>query len=291
MKPLVNAIQQAWLAELGVDLQALPGVAPRDARPRRSVAGTQAAPQSDAGPSLGAAHRLVREKPGVASRSVLDALASGLAVKGRGAPVESAAAAAADEIPCARSLEALSQAVQGCTRCSRAAGRIRAVAGTGVDTQPWYFLVGEQPGLEDEAAGLPFQGQSGQLLEAMLASVSLPHRESCYRTHAVKCRAPGGVRPNGTEIAACRPWLRQQIETLQPRWILALGRVATEAILGTEENFESLRGRTSRYTLQSGETIPVRVTHLPSSLLVHAGLKDEAWRDLLGLAQAVQAQG
>ncbi|MFA7439070.1 uracil-DNA glycosylase family protein [Castellaniella sp.] len=280
MKPAVNALQQVWLKELGVDLQALPGVTPQVAPRVSSARGPVAAPP--VGPGAAPSGQ-------VAPRPA----APGSAAAKSDAPARPASVGVADtaaNAPAVPDLQALSTAVQACERCVRATGRIRAVPGSGVHTRPWYLLVGEQPGLEDEAAGLPFQGQAGQLLEAMLASVSLPHRDSRYSTYAVKCRAVGGSQPDDAERAACRPWLQQQIEILRPRWILALGRVATQAILGTADRFESLRGRTVFYVLESGERIPVRVTHLPSSLLVHGALKDEAWRDLLGLAEAVRAQ-
>ncbi len=183
-------------------------------------------------------------------------------------------------------LSALDAAVSVCVGCARHTQRVRAVPGTGQADRPYYLIIGEQPGMEDDASGLPFQGDPGRLLTAMLAAARLPHADSVYLAHGVKCRAVGGREPSPQDIAACLPWLHRQIALLQPRWILALGRVAARAVIGTDKDLDELRGGPHRYLPDQGEPIPVWVTHQPSSLLVRSAWKAEAWRDLAGLAAA-----
>ncbi|MBB6084413.1 uracil-DNA glycosylase [Castellaniella defragrans] len=206
---------------------------------------------------------------------------AGLAVP----PAPAADAAAPADCP---DLAALDAAVSACRRCERHGQRVRAVPGAGEAVRPYYLIVGEQPGIEDDASGRPFQGDQGRLLAAMLAAARLPQGESAYLTHVVKCRAVGGREPSAQDIAACLPWLRRQIALLRPRWILALGRVAAQAVIGTDADLDALRGGPHRHVPGQGEPIPVWVTHPPSSLLVRSAWKAEAWRDLAGLAAAVR---
>ena len=166
-------------------------------------------------------------------------------------------------------------------------GATQAVPGEGPEGDA-IAIVGEQPGIEDDASGRPFQGDQGRLLAAMLAAARLPQGESAYLTHVVKCRAVGGREPSAQDIAACLPWLRRQIALLRPRWILALGRVAAQAVIGTDADLDALRGGPHRHVPGQGEPIPVWVTHPPASLLVRSAWKAEAWRDLAGLAAAVR---
>lgn len=259
-----NPLQRAWLGEIGIDLRALDG----------------RGPQHDPAPAARAQAR--SPQPPARRRSAPPRRAPALA-----APVSVVAPELARDVG---HLQDLTRAIEACVHCPRAQQRSRAVPGAGSTTErPWYFLVGEQPGLEDEAGAQPFQGPAGQLLQAMLASVPLPDRALQYATYAVKCRATGGQQPDAAEIDACRPWLMREIELLQPHWVVALGAVAAQALLGADPPFAALRGRTWQVTTPSGLSVPVRVTHLPSSLLVHARLKAQAWHDLLGLAQAVAA--
>ncbi|MGB6243133.1 MAG: uracil-DNA glycosylase, partial [Castellaniella sp.] len=186
-------------------------------------------------------------------------------------------------------LDALAGFIQACQQCARHEQRLRAVPGAGRTERPYYLIVAEQPGIDDEVAGQPFQGDSGRLLAAMLTAARLPNADERYGTYVMKCRAPGGHEPDPAEIAACRPYLHREIDLLRPRWILALGRVAAQAVLGGSADLEALRGASHPYQPANGPAIPVWVTHQPASLLVRSALKAEAWRDLVGLAQAVRA--
>jgi DNA polymerase len=278
MKPraLLSPLQLAWLAELGADthwLNARESSGPPpvgNGAPPGALPGTGADPQT--GPAL---PRALQARPPVSRAPVPDrapAAASG----------ERATLAAAD-------LDALSQAVQVCTRCPLHAQRSRAVPGAGVRSHPLYFIVGEQPGIEDDASGMPFQGDPGTLLQAMMAAARLPEVDSAYLTNVVKCRAVGGQVPDAGEIAACLPYLHQEIARVRPRWILALGKTAAQAILGSTRELDALRGGPHTWSGPDGHTVPVWVTHHPASLLVRSAGKPEAWRDMVAFGQAVRA--
>lgn len=267
-RALLRPGQMAWLAEIGVDTHWLA------ARP-------VSIPASKPAPGREPERSPVVEMPAVDVGLKRVRAPYGLGVPQAPAPGIDAPADCPD-------LSALDAAVAACVRCARHAQRVRAVPGTGQGVRPHYLIVGEQPGLEDDAGGLPFQGDSGRLLAAMLSAARLPQAESTYLTYAVKCRAVGGREPSPQDVAACLPWLRRQIALLRPRWILALGRVAARAVIGSDADLDELRGGPHRYVPDQGEPIPVWVTHQPSSLLVRSAWKAEAWRDLAGLAQAVR---
>lgn len=266
MRPRLHPVQAAWLGEIGVDLHGF------DVQPRRAAVAAGERPRPDAAAAP------------VPENAVPDAGIRPDAVAGQ--PVaKDAAAVRVDRLP---DLASLASAVQDCRRCVRHEQRIRAVPGAGSTPHPQYLIVGEQPGIEDEVSGLPFQGDAGRLLQAMLAAVRLPQAQSIHHTYAVKCRAAVGREPDAVEVAACLPHLHREIALLRPRWILALGRVAAQAVLGVQSDLDALRGGPHRYALDAGDDIPVWVTHQPASLLVRSALKAEAWRDLVGLAQAAR---
>ncbi|CAM5780347.1 uracil-DNA glycosylase [Castellaniella caeni] len=295
MKPQVRAIQAAWLAEIGVDVHWL-DTAPASGTSAghggqrhqvvRDIDGRHDAQDSGGGQDPGG----VQDSPGALTPRDAALAAAGVAVS-RVAPAKAPEPAPGPTVRAAdlADLPAVTAAVQACRQCPRHEHRIRAVPGAGVTQQPFYLVVGEQPSIADEVAGQPFQGDAGRLLAAMLASVRLPHLDSVYSTYVVKCRALTAREPDAEEIAACVPYLRREIELLQPRWILALGRVAAQAVLGGEAGLDVLHGGPHAYAAGNGRSIPVWVTHQPASLLVRSSLKAEAWRDLVGLAQAVRA--
>ena len=138
------------------------------------------------------------------------------------------------------------------------------------------MVIGEGPGADEDAQGLPFVGRAGQLLTRMLASVDLA-REEVYITNTVKCRPPGNRNPEPDELAACAPVLDRQLATLQPRVVLSLGSVATQALLRTREPIGKLRGRVHPY----GDAVLVPTFH-PAFLLRNPGqeYKRMAWDDL-----------
>ena len=130
--------------------------------------------------------------------------------------------------------------VSVCTRCGLCESRIQAVFGEGPADSP-VVLVGEAPGAQEDAAGMPFVGRSGKFLTTLLEEAGLP-REKLFITNMVKCRPPENRLPAREELACCRSWLRGQMESLRPLLVLAVGNVPTRAFLGTKEGITSLRG-------------------------------------------------
>ena len=177
----------------------------------------------------------------------------------------------------------LEAAIRNCNACTLCKGRKQAVPGTG-DRQARWLMVGEAPGAEEDAAGLPFVGKAGKLLDAMLAALGLNRQSGVYIANAVKCRPPENRTPEGAEIDACNHFLNQQIDWIQPEVIVVLGRPAAYAVLGREASIQSLRG-TVHTREQGNRRIPVVVTYHPAYLLRQPEEKWKAWQDLL-LAQS-----
>jgi uracil-DNA glycosylase len=175
----------------------------------------------------------------------------------------------------AESLRRQEQALQGCRRCKLCEGRTNLVFGSG-NPQAEFVCIGEGPGADEDAQGLPFVGRAGQLLTKMLASVDLS-RDDVYICNSVKCRPPGNRNPEPEEIAACAPFLAEQLATLQPKVILSLGSVATRALLNTTVPIGKLRGRLHPY----GDAVLIPTFH-PAFLLRNPGqeFKRMAWEDL-----------
>jgi uracil-DNA glycosylase family 4 len=171
--------------------------------------------------------------------------------------------------------EELKAKVAGCTDCKLRAGCTQTVFGVGDEKAQW-MLVGEAPGSEEDRLGEPFVGQAGKLLDNMLASMSLARGRNVYIANVLKCRPPGNRNPEPGEVAKCAPHLLRQIELVQPRLILAMGRFAAQALLGTDATIASLRGRVHRYA-----GVPLVVTYHPAYLLRSLPDKSKAWADLL----------
>ena len=181
---------------------------------------------------------------------------------------------------------ALEAAIRDCRACTLCKDRKQAVPGTG-DRQARWLMVGEAPGAEEDAAGLPFVGKAGKLLDAMLAALELNRQTGVYIANAVKCRPPENRTPESAEIDSCNHFLNQQIEWIQPEVIVVLGRPAAYAVLDREASIQSLRGAI-HYRQQGERQIPVVVTYHPAYLLRQPEEKWKAWQDLL-LAQSVLA--
>ncbi len=170
----------------------------------------------------------------------------------------------------------LQQAVAQCTRCGLHETRTRTVFGAG-DPKARWLLVGEAPGEEEDRQGLPFVGRAGNLLSAMLQAVGL-QRDQVYIANILKCRPPGNRDPHSDEVHCCTPYLQRQVALLQPRLILAVGRVAAQHLLQTDKPIGKLRGKVHAY----GEAqIPLVATYHPAYLLRSPAEKRKAWEDLL----------
>lgn len=168
----------------------------------------------------------------------------------------------------------LKACVASCTDCALHARRNKTVFGVGDERASWLF-VGEGPGADEDAQGEPFVGQAGKLLDSMLAAIRLRRGNDVYIGNIVKCRPPGNRTPQPDEALACEPYLQRQIELIQPKLIVALGKVAAVNLLAREATIASLRGRVHQY-----RSIPLIVTYHPAYLLRNLPDKAKAWADL-----------
>lgn len=170
-------------------------------------------------------------------------------------------------------LAALEERVSNCSLCTLCEGRNRTVFGSG-DPKAKLVFVGEAPGREEDKRGEPFVGRAGQLLTKILVSVGFT-REEVYITNILKCRPPENRDPNEKEVRACKPYLRRQIELLDPVLICALGRVAGQNLLERNASLSVLRQHIHYY-----EDVRTIVTYHPAALLRNPNLKRAAWEDI-----------
>jgi uracil-DNA glycosylase len=170
-------------------------------------------------------------------------------------------------------LRAVGTEAEACTRCRLAAGRRTVVFGSGNPDADLMFI-GEGPGAEEDKQGLPFVGPAGQLLTKIIGAIGLL-REQVYIANVVKCRPPGNRDPQPDEVAACRSFLAEQVRLVQPRVIVALGRIAGQTLLGNELPVGRLRGAWHRVF-----DVPLRVTYHPAALLRNEALKRPTWEDM-----------
>ncbi|MBI2682176.1 MAG: uracil-DNA glycosylase [Acidobacteriales bacterium] len=170
-------------------------------------------------------------------------------------------------------LAAIRAEIGDCTRCRLHQGRKNIVFGVGnVDCE--IMFVGEGPGADEDQQGEPFVGRAGQLLNNMIQAMGL-RREQVYIANVVKCRPPGNRTPERDECDTCGPFLMRQVETIQPRIIVALGATAAKYLLGVNDSMSNLRGRI--YDFRSTR---LAVTYHPAFLLRDPRQKAEAWKDL-----------
>ncbi len=168
----------------------------------------------------------------------------------------------------------LKQSIATCSECSLHNARRNTVPGVGAMDAQW-MLVGEAPGVEEDEQGEPFVGQAGKLLDNMLAAIDLSRQKNMFITNVVKCHPPENRNPAAQEIARCTPYLERQIQLIQPKLILALGKVAADHLLGHDATIASLRGK-----IHSVQGIPMIVTYHPAYLFRTPSDKAKAWEDL-----------
>jgi DNA polymerase len=192
--------------------------------------------------------------------------------------VETAATVAADQPAAVFDADSmdwptLTESILSCRRCELHSKRKQAVVGVGSHNADWMF-VGEAPGAEEDRRGEPFVGPAGKLLNAMLFALGLK-REDVYIANVLKCRPPQNRDPQASEVAQCEPYLLRQIELIQPRVIIALGRHAAHSLLKTDKALNKMRGDKHLY-----HDIPTVVTYHPAYLLRNPADKAKAWQDL-----------
>jgi DNA polymerase len=190
-------------------------------------------------------------------------------------PMQSLPPVAAEVAPSdhASALQLIREDIGDCTRCSLHKGRNKIVFADG-DPNARLLFVGEGPGADEDAQGLPFVGRAGQLLNNMIAAMGLS-REEVYIANVVKCRPPQNRTPEPDEANTCSPFLFRQIDVVRPEVIVALGATAATYLLGQRQPLAGLRGRV--HSFRGSKLI---VTYHPAFLLRDPRQKKEAWADL-----------
>jgi uracil-DNA glycosylase family 4 len=183
---------------------------------------------------------------------------------------------------------ALRAAVAECRACTLCESRTQTVFGVGHEHAHW-MIVGEAPGENEDQQGEPFVGAAGRLLDRMLLALGLTRGEAdaarqVYIANTLKCRPPRNRNPEPEELARCQPFLLRQVELVQPRVILAMGRFAVQSLLDSTEPIGRLRGRVHTWRGR-----PLVVTYHPAYLLRNPPDKAKAWADLCLAAEAADA--
>jgi DNA polymerase len=287
----LNDRQRAMLAEMGVRVwwpQRSNGAAPE--------ALAEAAAQASPAQEVSASALTVAHVPSAVAPQVAPPVRTMPPVR-PATPQAAPAASALAPLPQGLSGMAwpeLQAAVQHCASCALCTARQSPILGTAHAPAHW-MVVGDLPSEEDDAQGTPFNGPEGQLLDNMLQAVGArrqipneaaapnPTQALAYLTHAVKCRPPRGRNPDAAELSVCAAYLSRQVELVQPKVILAMGRFAIQSLLGSTEPLGQLRGR-----LHTFHGVPVVTTYHPASLLRQPADKAKAWADLVLALQVVQ---
>lgn len=195
------------------------------------------------------------------------------AVVAKAAPQAAAIIASAEAPKSAFTLDRIRQELGDCQRCKLCKGRKTIVFGTGNPKAELCF-VGEGPGADEDAQGVPFVGKAGQLLTKMIEAMGFT-RDDVYICNVVKCRPPDNRNPEPDEIAACEPFLKKQLAAVNPKYIVALGKFAAQTLLRDSTPITRLRGQWRQY-----EGIPLMPTFHPAYLLRNPGEKRVVWVDL-----------
>lgn len=173
--------------------------------------------------------------------------------------------------------------VSQCTRCELSASRTKTVFGVGNQRADW-MIIGEAPGAEEDRRGEPFVGRAGKMLDEMLRAIG-QSRNSVFIANILKCRPPHNRDPKPAEASECRSYLERQITLVQPKIILAVGKIAAQNLLGSDDPVGRMRGRA--HDLNG---IPLVVTYHPAYLLRSPSQKRKSWSDLC-LASRLSAEG
>ena len=302
----VTPIRQAWLNAMGIDV---PWIKPNEATGAPPLAPSVGGPetQSQQGPVSEQAHaqsiqanpanRINEANEGRTLKSAVAAEATSARSRiGASGAAGTTGTTGAIGSPVAirrdltgLSLDEIAAEIQQCQQCGLCSGRTHAVAGQGVSS-PEIMVVGEAPGEQEDRDGVPFVGRSGQLLDNMLRAIGHDRTRTVFITNVVKCRPPANRNPKDEEISACQPYLQRQIELLNPKIILAMGRFAAHTLLETDATLQNLRQQNLSITAPNqnpGQIIPVVVTYHPSYLLRRPVDKRLAWEDLKRVRQTL----
>lgn len=169
--------------------------------------------------------------------------------------------------------DVLKTEISNCTLCGLCSTRTQTVFGAGNQHADW-LIIGEAPGEQEDQQGLPFVGVAGQLLTEMLRAIGLS-RDEVFMTNILKCRPPNNRDPHVDEIKHCKDYLQRQQQLIQPKIILAVGRIAAQTLLATNEPLTKLRGKVHTFN-----NTPLVVVYHPAYLLRSLPEKRKAWQDL-----------
>ncbi len=175
-------------------------------------------------------------------------------------------------------LQDIEKEIEGCSKCSLSETRKNVVTGAG-SSKARLMFVGEAPGRDEDEQGRPFVGRAGQLLTKIIEAIGLK-REDVFIANILKCRPPANRNPLPSEIAACTPYLKKQIEILKPQVICALGKFAAQTLLETETPISRLRGEFHEYC-----GVKLMPTYHPAYLLRNSSGKKDVWEDMKKVAK------
>jgi DNA polymerase len=182
-------------------------------------------------------------------------------------------------------LRAIREEIGDCTRCKlHQQGRTQVVFGVGNPSADLMF-VGEAPGGDEDIQGIPFVGRAGQLLTKIIEAIELS-RDQVYIANVIKCRPPGNRNPDPDEVETCEPFLFQQIDSIKPKVIVALGTFAAKALLKTQDPISRLRGRV--YDYRGAKLVP---TFHPAFLLRSPERKRDVWEDMKKVRALLKESG
>ncbi len=167
----------------------------------------------------------------------------------------------------------LRECITDCTRCDLATSRTKTVFGVGNQNADW-MIIGEAPGAEEDRRGEPFVGRAGKILDEMLRAIG-QRRDTVFIANILKCRPPDNRDPKPAEAAECRAYLERQIALVQPKIILAVGKIAAQNLLGSDDPVGRMRNRPHNLN-----GIPLVVTYHPAYLLRSPSQKRKSWSDL-----------
>ena len=180
-------------------------------------------------------------------------------------------------------LDSFHQQIHKCQNCQLGQSRTKFVFGVG-DPNASLVLVGEAPGEQEDLKGEPFVGRAGQLLDKILAAIDRSREKDVYICNVLKCRPPQNRDPRSDEVEQCEPYLIHQINLIQPKLIVALGRVAGKTLLNVDNSLKSMRGILHNY-----HNTPLIVTYHPAALLRNPNWKPETWKDFKWIRSIIDA--
>jgi DNA polymerase len=185
----------------------------------------------------------------------------------------------------AKSLEELRAALTSFEGCALKYTATNLVFGDG-NPKAKVMLIGEAPGADEDRLGLPFVGQSGQLLDKMFSFIGLT-RQNFYITNIIPWRPPGNRQPTPAEADACLPFVRRHIDLVSPDFLILVGGTAAKTLLGGSDGIVRLRGSWRDYTSEAGKKMKTIAIFHPAYLLRSPGQKREVWMDLIKIKHSL----